>query len=216
MKRTKQIHHSSFRKYCRSYHIAPVALAVSAVFGLAGCEKSDESISLYMNSEDCTRANPFLTEQYTTAYNAAQQEVVKTAPKYTSRADCVAEFGEEGCVQLSAKAGMAAESQHSGSIWMPLMAGYMMGHMIGGDSYAQQPPLTSRATNISAPGQFVNASGNNYGVATNPRSMAVPKITLAPKPVTTKTITRGGFGEIVAKQNSLLSNSATPHRTMGS
>ena len=215
MKRTQQINHASFRKHWRVYRMAPIALAVGAVFVLAGCEKSDENVSLYMNSDDCTRANPSLGEQCTTAYNTAQQEAVKTAPKYASRADCVAEFGEDQCTQVPAQAGMAAESQHSGSMWMPLMAGYMMGRMMGGGSYAQQPLFSSRAANSPARGQFVDASGRNYGAAAGGRSMTVPKTALAPKPATTQSITRGGFGETVAKQNAMRSSSATPHRSMG-
>lgn len=215
MKRTQQINHASFRKHWRAYRMAPIALAVGAVFVLAGCEKNDENVSLYMNSDDCTRANPSLGEQCTIAYNTAQQAAVKTAPKYASRADCVAEFGEDQCTQVPAQAGMAAESQHSGSMWMPLMAGYMMGRMMGGGGYAQQPLFSSRAANSSARDQFVDASGRNYGAATSGRSMTVPKTALAPKPATTQTITRGGFGETVAKQNAMRSSSATPHRSMG-
>ncbi|VEA70220.1 Protein of uncharacterised function (DUF1190) [Serratia rubidaea] len=127
MKRTKNINQETFRKSWRSYRMAPVALAISAVFMLAGCEKSDETVSLYQNADDCSRANPSMSEQCTTAYNNALKEAEKTAPKYASREDCVAEFGEAQCTQAPAQAGMAAESQSSGSFWMPLMAGYMMG-----------------------------------------------------------------------------------------
>lgn len=45
MKRTKNINQETFRKSWRSYRVAPVALAISAVFMLAGCEKSDETVS---------------------------------------------------------------------------------------------------------------------------------------------------------------------------
>lgn len=39
MKRTQNINQETFRKSWRSYRLAPVALAISAVFMLAGCEK---------------------------------------------------------------------------------------------------------------------------------------------------------------------------------
>lgn len=217
MKRTKDINHASFRKHWRAYRMAPVALAVGAVFMLAGCEKSDENVSLYQNSDDCTRANPSMSEQCTTAFNDAQKEAVKTAPKYASREDCIAEFGEGQCTQAPAQAGMAAESQQSGSFWMPLMAGYMMGRMMGGGRYSQQPLFTSRAANSPANGKFVDASGRNYGPATSGRSMNVPKTAMAPKAPTTTTVTRGGFGDTVAKQNAAMqrSSSAAPRRSMG-
>lgn len=213
MKRTKQINHASFRKQWSARHLTPVALAVTAVFMLAGCEQSDETVSLYQNADDCSSANPGKSEQCTTAFNNAQKEAEKTAPKYATREDCVAEFGEGQCQQAPAQAGVGttnAESQSSGSFWMPLMAGYMMGRMMGGGAgFQQQPLFTSRAPNSPANGRFVDASGKSFGSATPGRTMTVPKTALAPKPATTSTVTRGGFGESVAKQSTMQRNNAT-------
>ncbi|MFI8417184.1 DUF1190 family protein [Serratia sp. NPDC078593] len=218
MKRTKNINQETFRKSWRSYRVAPVALAIGAVLMLAGCEKTDETVSLYQNADDCSRANPSMSEQCTTAYNNALKEAEKTAPKYATREDCVAEFGEAQCTQAPAQAGMAAESQSSGSFWMPLMAGYMMGRMMGGSGFAQQPLFTSKNPASPANGKFVDATGKNYGAATaGGRTMTVPKTAMAPKPAVTNTITRGGFGESVAKQTSMQRSNATSHssRSMG-
>ncbi|MFV8982693.1 DUF1190 family protein [Serratia fonticola] len=218
MKRTKNINKDTFRKSWRSYRVAPVALAISAVFMLAGCEQADETVSLYKNADDCSTSNPSMSEQCTTAYNNALKEAEKTAPKYATREDCVAEFGEAQCTQAPAQAGMAAESQSSGSMWMPLMAGYMMGRMMSGGGYAQQPLFTSKNAASPANGKFVDASGKSYGPATaGGRSMTVPKTAMAPKPAVTNTVTRGGFGESVAKQTSMQRSSATSSssRSMG-
>ncbi|MBJ7222449.1 MULTISPECIES: DUF1190 family protein [unclassified Brenneria] len=220
MKRTKNINQETFRKGWRTYRLAPIALAVSTVFVLAGCEQADETVSLYQNADECSSANPSMSEQCTTAYNNALKEAEKTAPKYATREDCVAEFGEAQCTQAPAQAGMAAESQQSGSFWMPLMAGYMMGRMMGGGAgYAQQPLFTSKSPTSPANGKFVDATGKNYGNATTGRTINVPKTALAPKPATTSTITRGGFGETVAKQTSMqrsnASSSSSSSRSMG-
>lgn len=217
MKRTKNINKDTFRKSWRSYRVAPVALAISAVFMLAGCEQADETVSLYKNADDCSTSNPSMSEQCTTAYNNAMKEAEKTAPKYATREDCVAEFGDAQCTQAPAQAGMAAESQSSGSMWMPLMAGYMMGRMMGGGGYAQQPLFSSKNAASPANGKFVDASGKSYGPATaGGRSMTVPKTAMAPKPAVTNTVTRGGFGESVAKQTSMQRSSATSSsRSMG-
>ncbi|WP_034943328.1 DUF1190 family protein [Erwinia oleae] len=213
MKRTKNINHASFRKSWSARHLTPVAFAVSAVFMLAGCEQADETVSLYQNADDCSSANPGKSEQCTTAFNDAQKEAAKTAPKYASREECVAEFGEGQCQQAPAQAGVGntnAESQQSGSFWMPLMAGYMMGRMMGGSGrVAPQPLFTSRAPNSPANGKFVDAAGKSFGNATPGRTMTVPKTALAPKPATTSTVTRGGFGESVAKQSTMQRSSAT-------
>lgn len=217
MKRTKNINQETFRKSWRTYRVAPVALAISAVFMLAGCEQADETVSLYKNADDCSTSNPSMSEQCTTAYNNALKEAEKTAPKYATREDCVAEFGDAQCTQAPAQAGMAAESQSSGSMWMPLMAGYMMGRMMGGGGYNQQPLFTSKNAASPANGKFVDSTGKSYGPATaGGRSMTVPKTSMAPKPAVTNTVTRGGFGETVAKQTSMQRSSATSSsRSMG-
>lgn len=219
MKRTQNVNLASFRKSLRNSRVTPVAFAISAVFMLSACEQTDENVSLYQNAEDCSQANPSSSAQCTTAYNAAQAEAAKTAPKYASREDCVAEFGEGQCTQAPAQAGMAAQPQQSGSFWMPLMAGYMMGRMMGG-GFAQQPLFTSKSASSPANGKFVDASGKSYGSATaGGRTITVPKTAMAPKPATTNTITRGGFGESVAKQTSMqrsaASNSRSGSRSMG-
>ncbi len=210
MKRTENIQKDAFRKGWRSYRLAPVALAISAAFILAGCEQTDETVSMYQNADDCSAANPSMSAQCTTAYNNALKEAEKTAPKYASKEDCVAEFGEAQCTPVPAQAGTAAQPTQTSSSWMPLMAGYMMGRMMsGGAGFAQQPLFSSRSPASPANGQFVDASGKSYGAATSGRTVTVPKTALAPKPATTNTITRGGFGESVAKQTSMQRSSAS-------
>jgi Predicted integral membrane protein len=219
MKRTKTINHASFRKNWGARHLTPVALAITAVFMLSGCEKTDETVSLYQNADDCSAANPGKSAECTTAFNDAQKEAVRTAPKYATREDCVAEFGEGQCQQAPAQAGMApenqAQAQSSGSFWMPLMAGYMMGRMMSG-GMQQQPLFSSKNPASPAYGQYTDASGKGYGAAQPGRTMNVPKTAMAPKPATTSTVTRGGFGESVAKQSTMSRSSAgTTTRSMG-
>ena len=221
MKRTKNINHASFRKSWSARHLTPVALAVTAVFMLAGCEKTDETVSLYQNADDCSAANPGKSAECTTAFNNAQKEAVRTAPKYATREDCVAEFGEGQCQQTPAQAGVApenqAQAQSSGSFWMPLMAGYMMGRMMGGGMGAQQPLFSSKNPASPAYGQYTDAGGKSYGAAQPGRTMTVPKTAMAPKPATTSTVTRGGFGDSVAKQSTMQRSSASSSssRSMG-
>ena len=222
MKRTNNIKHAAFRKSWSARHLTPVAFAVTAVFMLAGCEQSDETVTLYQNADDCSAANPGKSAECTTAFNNAQKEAERTAPKYATREDCVAEFGEGQCQQTPAQAGVSpenqAQAQSSGSFWMPLMAGYMMGRMMsGGAGFQQQPVFTSKNPSSPAYGKYTDASGKNYGAAQPGRTMTVPKTAMAPKPATTSTVTRGGFGESVAKQATMQRSSAsgTSSRSMG-
>ena len=223
MKRTKSINHASFRKSWNARHFTPVALALSAAFMLAGCEKTDETVSLYQNADDCAAATGKSAE-CTASYNNALKEAERTAPKYASCEDCVAEFGEGQCQQAPApaQAGTApaenqAQAQSSGSFWMPLMAGYMMGRLMsGGAGYQQQPLFSSKNPASPAYGQYTDASGKGYGAAQPGRTMNVPKTAMAPKPATTSTVTRGGFGDSVAKQNTMQrSATGTSSRSMG-
>lgn len=221
MKRTKTINHASFRKSWNARHLTPVALAVTAVFMLAGCEQNDETVSMYQNADDCAQANPGKSAECTTSYNNALKEAERTAPKYASREECIAEFGEGQCQQAPAQASMAgenqAQTQQSGSFWMPLMAGYMMGRLMGGGAgFAQQPLFSSKNPASPAYGKYTDASGKSYGAALPGRRATVPKTALAPKPATTSTVTRGGFGESVAKQSAMQRSSATgSSRSMG-
>lgn len=211
MKRTKNIRHAAFRKSWQPRHLTPVAMAFSAVFMVSGCEQKDEKVSMYMNADQCSQANPGQSTQCTSAYNSAVKEAARTAPKYATREDCVAEFGENQCQQVPAAAG--TEPQHSSSPWMPLMAGYMMGRMMGGGM--AQPLFSPRNAASPARGQFVDASGRSYGPATGGRSATVPKSAMTPKPATTTTITRGGFGESVARQMPMQRHSTAPAARSG-
>ncbi|MGK2959759.1 MAG: DUF1190 family protein [Candidatus Malihini olakiniferum] len=210
MKRTENIQKDAFRKGWRPYRLAPVALAISAAFILAGCEQTDKTVSMYQNADDCSAANLSKSVQCTTAYNNVLKKEEKTAAKYASKENCVAEFSEVQCTPVPAQAGSAAQTTQTSSSWMPLMAGYVMGRMMsGGTGFAQQPLLSSLSPASPANGQFVDASGKSYVPSTSSRTVTVPKTALAPKSVTTNTITRGGFGESVAKQTSMQRSSAS-------
>ncbi|EOV9616419.1 DUF1190 family protein [Cronobacter dublinensis] len=217
MKRTKQINRAMFRKSWNARHLTQVAFAVTAAFMLAGCEKSDETVQLYQNADDCAAANPGKSAECTTSYNNALKEAERTAPKYATREDCVAEFGEDQCQQVNNTNNNQA-AQQTGSMWMPLMAGYMMGRLMGGGGmgFAQQPLFSSRNPASPAYGKYTDASGRNYGAAQPGRTVTVPKSAMAPKPATTSTITRGGFGDSVAKQATMQRSAAgSSSRSMG-
>ncbi|MCX2944189.1 DUF1190 domain-containing protein, partial [Rahnella perminowiae] len=86
--------------------------------------------------------------------------------------------------------------------------------------HAQQRLCSSKNPASPANGKFVDATGKNYGPATaGGRTMNVPRTAMAPKPAVTNTITRGGFGDSVAKQTSMQRSSSaaprSPGRSMG-
>lgn len=62
-------------------------------------------------------------------WESAQAQHAETAPRFSSLAECQAEFGPEGC-----GTGAQSSSNGSGSFFLPLLAGYMIGNMMGGSS----------------------------------------------------------------------------------
>lgn len=213
-KRTQSICRPLFRK---RYAHSLISIAVAtALFAVAGCEQRDESVALYQNADDCRQANPDKSAQCTTAYQNALQDAARTAPKYANRDACVAEFGENQCQPVSAAlTENTSQASASGSFWMPMMAGYMMGRLMGGGSgFAQQPLFSPRGTSGPLNGQYVDASGRSYGAATPGRTITVPPSALARKPTVTTT-TRGGFGESVNRLQKTQYGAASANRTYG-
>ena len=171
MKRTKTINKTRFRK-------RTIGLVASIVI-LAGCEQAEQKVSMFQNYDDCAKqsnASPYLSQQCKDAFKKAQDDAIKTAPKYDSSKECSDEFKE--CRYSS-----------SNGAWYPLMMGYMMGP--GGVSQ----PLYSNSQ-----GNFVDAAKNDYGRKLNTSRMTT-KSSLAPKPVMTKTTTRAGFGSSVGRSS---------------
>lgn len=187
MKRTKSIRHASFRKNWSARHLTPVALAVATVFMLAGCEKSDETVSLYQNADDCSAANPGKSAECTTAYNNALKEAERTAPKYATREDCVAEFGEGQCQQAPAQAGMAPENQAAGPAIQREFLDAADGRLHDGASDGRRRGIFTAAAvlleNPASPayGKYTDATGKNYGAAQPGRTMTVPKTAMGTK-----------------------------------
>lgn len=166
MKRTKSIHHASFRKSWSARHLTPVAPQLPQCL----CSRAVKRVTKrfrFIRTLTTALQRIGKSAECTTAFNNALKEAERTAPKYATREDCIAEFGEGQCQQAPAQAGMAptgegqaqAQNQSSGSFWMPLMAGYMMGRLMGGGMGAQQPLFSSKNPASPAYGKYTDASG---------------------------------------------------------
>lgn len=219
MKRTETVNHSNYRKKNPLFMLTPIALIVggAAIFMSMNSGKEESvNAAVYLDAQECITANPSLQDECNNAFSTAMVDAEKTAPKYDSLASCEAEFGAENCaptstvMQPSENAGAAtqqAQAQASSPSWMPLMAGFMMGRMMSG-GYAQSPMFTSTAKNSAMNGKFYDATGKNFGSMAN-RSVKTTPAAFAPKPATSQTITRGGFGQSVAKHNQTMSKQSS-------
>ncbi len=216
MKRIKNINQEICHKSWHTHPVTPLALVISAVFIMSGCEKNDETIAIYQNVDDCLPVNTTTQKQCTTPHYDTLTANEKNTPEYASPEDCITTLGPTQRTEESEHAGITTGSQGSNS-WMPLIAGYMMGHVMGGSGFAKQPPFTSsNITNLDR-GKFVDANGkNNDTTIANGHTTNTPKRDITPDSLITHTTTRGGFGETISKHNSMKSRSTvSSSRSMG-
>jgi uncharacterized protein YgiB involved in biofilm formation len=176
-----------------------VALAIvgAASFSLAGCREDTVDAQAFPDLQTCLSATGpgglFTAEDCRTAFNEAQTLNAETAPRYDSLAVCEEQYGPGNC---------GAEAQAtpggSGSIFMPLMAGYLIGNMLGGGG---RGGVAAQPLHRTADGRFTNPAGtatysNNSGQAKlNSSAFAKAPTTIGKAPMTRATATsRGGFG----------------------
>jgi uncharacterized protein YgiB involved in biofilm formation len=195
-----------------------------AAFALAACEEERVDLTYFDSLEQCARdaseARGFSTADCEEAFAAARAEHVLAAPRYESRALCEEQHGDGACgpeqavmaealegeVALPAETtdalavGPAEESdvrEAGGSIFMPLMLGYMMGNMMRGSGYLGRPLYSSGsgAGLHTASGRPVGALQPGATVRGAPALLRPVQTSRPPQPLTRATIaSRGGFG----------------------
>ena len=165
----------------RSKHLK-LALMGASVLTLTACDNV-EDVAIFENLEQCVAEDGFGLEACEANLKKAEAEHIRVAPKYTSIADCEADFGAEKCETAP------QQTQSGGSVFMPLMMGYMMGNLLSGGSRASTQPLYRSK---SDPGNFRTGDNHNVGSKTGPSK--VPAQTAKAPSTKTSTIRRGGFG----------------------
>lgn len=153
-----------------------IALSTVSVMALSGCleeEANAQSVTpaqhetaVYSSMEACLAdaqkvAFPEGTAQAEVAsqkqtlelacindWREAQAEHEKSAPRYSSLAQCEAEFGDGNCGAPGQSSGTVASSGGSDSnIFMPVLMGYMLGNMMSnnGGGYRSGPVYSDRS-----------------------------------------------------------------------
>jgi uncharacterized protein YgiB involved in biofilm formation len=193
MKRTRHIELDSMRKAHRQPKITAVSLAVASAMAASGCSESTQEARIFQSLEDCKKDFPDAVAQCEAAYQHAITEASRTAPKYSSRNDCESEFGYANCVQAP------------GSNWfMPAMAGFMFAQLLDrnrGYQYQSSPMFISTHPSSSYRNRWIDADGAQYGDRSQ-RRVHVGNSAFKPKPATTRTISRGGFGSMASAKSS--------------
>jgi len=165
-----------------------LALMSATALTLAACD-DPQDVAIFENADQCAKTDGFTLEQCEADLKQAQAEHVRVAPKYTSVADCEADFGAGQCETAP------QQTTSGGSVFMPLMMGYMMGSMLGGNraGVASQPLYRSADDSKSF------RTGDNQKVGSKTGVTKVPgQIARAPT-TKTSTVRRGGFGASAAR-----------------
>lgn len=188
-KRTKYINLHAMRK------AAPIkSFTIGAASLLLGACGTDDAASIYLDADDCSNDNPSFSAACETTYQAALEEAKETSPKYETQADCEYDFGEGVCERQNAS---------SGSFFMPLMAGYMLGNLMSG-SRRYTPMYTSNSRNSPLRNRWFTSDGRDVGNydLKNRKKYRVRDSFFNKRPTTTSTLKRGGFGNIARATSS--------------
>jgi uncharacterized protein YgiB involved in biofilm formation len=210
MKRTQHINLQRMRKAYPRHMLKPLALAITGAM-LSGCGSPLEEANAFTSVLDCEARLPEQADLCQYSYQEALREAERTAPKYATRADCEFEFGAEQCVEQPAPVGQARPEgqggegpQAAGGSWfMPAMAGFLMGRMMGAAGQQRQPvaPLySSQNPRSPAHNRWVTADGQTVGNRAQSR-VGVNRDVFQPKPTVNRTISRGGFGATAAARS---------------
>lgn len=175
-----------------------VALAIvgATAFTLAGCREEQVDAAAYPDLQSCideaSRGGIFTALDCENSFAQAQTLHVEAAPRYDAIEVCEEQHGVGSC-------GDEATATQGGSsgIFMPLLAGYLIGNALGGragTSAAQPLYKTSdgRFTNAARSSTF---SSNSGSAKLNTSQFARPTATAGKTPMSRATASsRGGFG----------------------
>ena len=175
----------------------------SMVLGGAGCgsEKADENMYTFTSLDECVTSALFSeAECRELAKNALAQ-----SPRFNNKEECEAQFGEGACENGPAqRQADGTVHQGSGSMWMPMMMGFMAGRFLGGGGMMQgSQGLYRDNAQTQQPGtrSFRTAGGDQVqtdsrGRVNNPSSRLTQSMQHNAKPVMSRTgsgAKSGGF-----------------------
>ena len=154
-----------------------------SLIALTACEEPKVDASIYESIDQCKKDPLNTSDQCEGSFKEASSQHSSVAPKYSSIEDCQVDFGPGKCEKAPYK------TSSGGSVFMPLMMGYMMGSMIGGRGSMMSQPLYRSA---QSPNSFRTAENQNVGSKTGGTKVA-RSATSRPS-FKSATRSRGGFG----------------------
>lgn len=154
----------------RSPHMRKVTLGVAAisVFAVTACREEIVPVNLIDNPAECASQPGMTAAICEEAALEAAQTHLETAPRYDGLALCEEQHGVGNCEEdpVAAQSGGGG----MGSIFLPMMMGYLLGNMMGGGRAA-----ASAADTRTAP-LYPTANSSNVrtaaGASVNPGTFA--------------------------------------------
>lgn len=192
-------------KRSRTLHVS--SLMATAGFTLAACDTPPQKPAepeplVYTSVAECKTANAVPDAQCDAAFTQAQTDATETAPRYTTRQDCEWAWGADQC---------RSYNSGSGSFFIPLVAGFVLGQALDGNrSYYRSRPLYREcdgrfADNSCRSTRYTGGYGSGYyyrdtdyrtgrTVARRDTSTEVARSKPTKVQSRTATVSRGGFG----------------------
>lgn len=170
---------------------ARMALLGAAAFGVAACQEDGVEATAFPDEAACVEATadegPDGRAACEAAFAAAEAEHRRSAPRYEDQALCEEEHGGT-CV---------AEEREGGSVFLPVMAGYMMGRVLGGGSARTlaQPLYQTRDGALATATGAARFGAAGAAQTVRETSFRAPPATAGVDPMTRATVrSTGGFG----------------------
>jgi len=174
-------------------------LAGAAATALAGCDQNvmtGQDETLYPDVAACTQERD--AAECNAGFQAAQQEHIKEAPKFSSKEECEA-AGFQPCEAAQVQTAQGGSS----SMFMPMLMGYMMGRSLGGmggmggmgqrGPTAGAPPAGGAAGPAARP-VYSDRNGYLYAGRNAVGRVAPGTTSLGSRAIPMRTAARGGFG----------------------
>ncbi|MCA1776167.1 MAG: DUF1190 domain-containing protein [Paracoccaceae bacterium] len=179
----------------RSRRVA-ITIVGATAFTLAGCREEPVDAAAYPDLQSCVNdasdGGIFTAQDCETAFSEAETLHVESAPRYATLDVCEEQHGEDACGTEA-----TATQGGSGGIFMPLMAGYLIGNMLGGRAgmSAAQPLYKTQDGRFTNAARSSTFSSNSGSTRLNTSQFTRPATTAGKTPMTAATASsRGGFG----------------------
>jgi uncharacterized protein YgiB involved in biofilm formation len=175
------------RRRFASAHRPRLVLGGIAAAGLtlSGCSSEPAGDARFTTVSECTSAG-FDQSLCQGGYDDARKTYLNSAPRFTSLADCEKEWGDKDCAPMGAASMPATAGASSGSVFVPLFAGFVLSSMMQRNYYSTG---YYSGGYIGSP---IYRTRSGSSVTLDRGSGGIVKAT--PVNVNTSTVSRSGFG----------------------